>query len=76
MGQDPGGTVVFTDAASGETRPLAFDAALSPFTAQARAFAGAVRGEAHDFDPARDLAALRLLLSVEADAPRALETAA
>ncbi len=76
MGQDPGGSVVFTDAASRETRPLAFDAALSPFAAQARAFAAAVRGGSHDFDPARDLAALRLLLSVEAEAARALETAA
>ena len=76
MGQDPGGTVLFTDAASSDTRPIAFDAALSPFTAQARAFAAAVRGEPHDFDPARDLAALRLLLSVAAEAPRALAPAA
>ncbi len=76
MGQDPGGAAVFIDAASGETRPIAFDAALSPFTAQARAFAAAVRGGPHDFDPARDLAALRLLLSLEAQAPRELAPAA
>lgn len=76
MGQDPGGTVVFTDAAGGESRSIAFDAALSPFTAQARAFAAAVRGAPHDFDPARDLAALRLLLALEPAAARHLEPAA
>lgn len=65
MGQEPGGTVFFTDAVTCETRPIAFDGTLSPFAAQARAFAAAVRGEPHDFDPARDLAALRLLLSSE-----------
>ena len=32
-----------------DSGPIAFDAALSPFTAQARAFAAAVRGEPHDF---------------------------
>ena len=66
MGQEPGGTVVLTDAASREARPLVFDTTLSPFTAQARAFAAAVRGAPHDYDPARDLAALTLLLSVDA----------
>ncbi len=76
MGQDPGGTVFFTDAMSCDTRPIAFDAALSPFTAQARAFAAAVRGAPHDYDPARDLAALRLLLSVEAETSQALKPAA
>ena len=76
MGQDPGGSVFFTDALNCDKRPLAFDAALSPFTEQARAFAAAVRGEPHDFDPARDLAALRLLLSVEAEMPHALKPAA
>ena len=76
MGQEPGGTIVFTDAAGGDTRPIAFDAATSPFTQQARAFAAAVRGGPHDYDTARDLAALRLLLSLEADAPRALMPAA
>ena len=75
MGQDSGGTVRFVDAASGAAREIAFDRLTSPFTNQARAFAAAVRGEPHDFDPARDLAALRLLLSVEADAHRELELA-
>ncbi len=76
MGQDPGGTLFFTDTISCDTRPIAFDAALSPFTAQACAFAAAVRGEPHDFDCARDLAALRLLLSLETEATRALKPAA
>ena len=76
MGQDPGGTVVFTDAASSETRPLVFDAAMSPFTAQARAFAAAVCGGPHDFDPVRDLAAMRLLVSIASETRGSLETAA
>ncbi len=66
MGQTPGGTVVVTDAATGRVTPLPFDAATSPFTAQARAFARAVRGDPHDFDAPRDLAAMRLLAAVYA----------
>lgn len=75
MGQDPGGTVIFTDAATSATRSIAFDPQLSPFTEQARAFAAAVRGGHHDFDPGRDLAALRLLLSVDTGASHELEPA-
>ncbi len=75
MGQDAGGVVHFTDAGSGATRALPFDRSLSPFTQQARAFAAAVRGKPHDFDPARDLAAMALLLSVDAAASRMLEPA-
>jgi 1,5-anhydro-D-fructose reductase (1,5-anhydro-D-mannitol-forming) len=63
MGQDAGGAVELIDATTGTGRALKFDASLSPFTAQARAFAAAVRGEPHDFDIARDVAALGLLLS-------------
>ncbi len=63
MGQAAGGAVHVTDASTGGTRALDFDAALSPFVAQVRAFAAAVRGEPHDFDVARDVAALGLLLS-------------
>ena len=70
MGQDPGGRVVWIDAETGEASPISFDGALSPFTAQARAFADAVHGSPHDYDAARDLAALRLLLAVEAAKPR------
>ena len=73
MGQDPGGRVVVVDAESGETRPLPFDASLSPFTAQAKAFAAAVGGAPHDYDAARDLSALRLLLAVDAESTRVLE---
>ena len=66
MGQTPGGTVTVTEAATGAMTPLAFDAAASPFTEQARAFARAVRGDPHDFDVARDLEAMRLLTAVYA----------
>ena len=76
MGQVPGGTIVFTDAVTGDIRPIPFDAALSPFTAQAHAFAAAVRGAPHDFDAERDLANLQLLLAIEPVAPRVLEPAA
>ncbi len=66
MGQTCGGVVTVTDAATGRATPLDFDAAASPFTEQARAFAEAVRGGPHDFDIVRDLEAMRLLASVYA----------
>ena len=66
MGQTPGGTVTMTDGKTGGMTPLAFDAAASPFTEQATAFARAVRGGPHDFDIARDLEAMRLLAAVYA----------
>ncbi len=61
MGQTPGGRLTLIDGASGAPTPLPFDAAASPFEAQARAFAAAVRGEAHDFSVERDLHTMRLL---------------
>ena len=62
MGQDPGGSLTFTDAATGAGCPVPFDAALSPFLAQARAFARALRsGDGGDFSGARDLHTMRLL---------------
>ncbi len=76
MGQTAGGSVTLVDAATGAGTALPFDAALSPFTAQAHAFAAAVRGASHDFDAARDLAAMRLLANVYAADPLALEPAA
>jgi predicted dehydrogenase len=39
---------------------LPFDATLSPFAAQAAAFAVAVRGGPHDFSIHRDLSLMRL----------------
>lgn len=59
MGQTAGGTVIHRCGASGAATELAFDTALSPFTAQARAFASAVKGNAHDFDIMRDLQLMR-----------------
>ena len=64
MGQTAGGSVELVDGATGASTPVAFDTAASPFAAQARAFQHAVRGGAHDFDAARDLAGLRLLAGV------------
>ncbi len=64
MGQDAGGAVALVDGASGAETPVPFDAAVSPFAEQARAFQAAVRGEPHDFDGARDLAGMRLLAAV------------
>lgn len=62
MGQEPGGTLAFTDAATGRTEPVVFDAALSPFLAQVRAFDHALRsGDRSAFSGARDLATMRLL---------------
>ena len=78
MGQDAGGTIEVIDAEPGCRRPLAFDATTSPFEAQARAFAAAVRGKPHDYDVERDVAALALLLSANAPlataSQRSLET--
>ncbi len=71
MGQTPGGSVVWTDAATGTNAPLPFDIVASPFAEQARAFAAAVGGAPHDFDGARDLAAMRLLAGVYAADPLA-----
>ena len=72
MGQDAGGRVEIVEAATGESAALAFDAESSPFAAQAHAFAAAVRGEPHDFDVRRDVAAMSLLLQACA-APRSFE---
>jgi predicted dehydrogenase len=44
MGQTPGGTLVFTDAETGEAQPVPFDGTASPFRLQAEAFADAVLG--------------------------------
>ena len=62
MGQDAGGSLTFTDAATGRTEPVPFDGALSPFLAQVRAFGHALRsGDRSAFSGARDLATMRLL---------------
>ena len=78
MGQTSGGSVAFTDSATGATHDICFDAAASPFAAQAAAFADAVAGRPHTFDATRDLAAHRLLARVldAAHFPGALEAAA
>lgn len=60
MGQTPGGTLTRRCARSGEEQPIAFDAATSPFAAQAAAFMAAARGASHDFSMARDLSLMRV----------------
>jgi 1,5-anhydro-D-fructose reductase (1,5-anhydro-D-mannitol-forming) len=60
MGQSAGGRVTLTCGRSGAETPLAFDADLSPFAAQAAAFATAVRGGPDPFSLARDLRLMRL----------------
>ena len=45
MGQTPGGTLTLTNAATGEVRPVPFDATASPFRLQAEAFADALLSE-------------------------------
>ena len=64
MGQTPGGCVTHIEAATGTSSSVAFDAAASPFEAQARWFASAVRGESGPrFDKQIDLHHHRLLLA-------------
>lgn len=60
MGQTAGGSASLTCGTSGVITPIDFDAGLSPFAAQAGAFAAAVHGEAHDFSAARDLRLMTL----------------
>ncbi len=61
MGQDPGGTLTFTDAATGADTPLFF-AGTSPFEAQVRRFGDAIRtGASDEFSGSRDLHTMRLL---------------
>lgn len=60
MGQTAGGTVLRSCGRSGRCESLPFDEDTSPFTAQAEAFAAAVRGAPHDFSVTRDLKLMRL----------------
>jgi predicted dehydrogenase len=60
MGQTAGGSVTLRCGRTGAETALPFDATLSPFAAQAAAFAAAVRGEPHDFSIHRDLSLMRL----------------
>jgi 1,5-anhydro-D-fructose reductase (1,5-anhydro-D-mannitol-forming) len=68
MGQDPGGTLVLTDAADGTAREVAVpDAMRSPFLGQMEAFADAVlSGEAFPFSPAHDVHNMALLERAQA----------
>lgn len=62
MGQEAGGRVEFVDAATGESRDVAFDAETSPFTGELRALEAAVSGGADwRFPMSRDLRLLHLL---------------
>ena len=63
MGQEPGGSLILHDAASGQASSIAVEnAQASPFTRQMNAFAEAVRGGPRDdFDAVRDLRTMRLL---------------
>ena len=62
MGQEAGGSLTLTEAAGGTSIPLPFDAELSPFLGQIRAFDRALRKqEPSVFSGARDLHTMRLL---------------
>ncbi len=64
MGQEAGGTLALTDAASGRTEPLSFDAEASPFQEQVRAFGAALRDPAQRaaWSAERDLHTMRLVM--------------
>ncbi len=68
MGQSAGGTLTQQDGRTGDVVPIPFDEHLSPFTAQARAFAATARGEPHDFSLARDIRLMRLFDAAYTDA--------
>lgn len=63
MGQDPGGTLTFTDGASGLETPVEVPGIeRSPFAEQIRAFSHALLSGDHSaFSPERDLHTMRLL---------------
>ncbi len=63
MGQEAGGTLTFTDGATGASEPLPVpDAASSPFAEQVRRFSHALRsGVSEEFSAERDLATMRLI---------------
>lgn len=63
MGQTAGGSVTFTDGASGRSVPIRFDTQASPFLEQVRAFGRALREpEARAaWDAERDLHTMRLI---------------
>ena len=71
MGQTPGGSVTFTDGATGEERPLPVsDLLASPFARQMAAFGLAVAGgDRTPFDIERDLGQMRLLDRAYRNAP-------
>ncbi len=70
MGQTPGGTLEFIDAATGVTQPVPVPGAdRSPFLSQAEAFADAVLGgAAFPFTGAHDLHVMGLVLQAQAQA--------
>jgi len=70
MGQTPGGTLEFIDAATGVTQPVPVPGAdRSPFLSQAEAFADAVLGgAAFPFTGAHDLHVMGLVLRAQAQA--------
>ncbi|KMO43272.1 oxidoreductase [Methylobacterium tarhaniae] len=71
MGQEAGGRVTFTDGATGETVPLAFDRQASPFLEQVRAFGRSLRDPAGRgaWSATRDLHTMRLLTRAYAASP-------
>ncbi len=71
MGQEAGGSVTFTDGATGETTPLSFDTQASPFLEQVRAFGRSLRDSSGRgaWSAERDLHTMRLLARAYAASP-------
>jgi len=77
MGQTPGGTLAFIDAATGVAHTLDVPGVeRSPFLNQVEAFARAVEGEPFGFTPQDDLAIMALVLQAQAQARPELHRAA
>ncbi len=77
MGQTPGGTVEFIDAATGIAHLIEVPGVeRSPFLNQVEAFARAVEGEPFAFTPQGDLALMALVLQAQAQARPELHHAA
>ena len=67
MGQTPGGTLTFTDAATGRSEEVSVPGAdRSPFLNQVEAFAAAVEGGPNPFSGAHDLSIMALVLRAQA----------
>ena len=72
MGQTAGGSLTWSCGRGGGCEDVAFDVGVTPFEAQARAFAAAVNGSPHEFSAERDLRLMTVFDAAYREAQRCL----